>query len=158
MAVIEAKYGTHKGLPIVDERGEFRGMDGGLNKGVRVQAIEFDDFDDKFIAGKVRPIGERFDFVVKGDNGEWRSYAPADEKPTGVIRVRIYKVLGGGFVDEETVSVGVHKIMEDYATAEALRKEGQQSMSMSQPEGGDATPKNVSPMRQRARGKTTKSE
>ena len=120
----------YKGYPIVGVRGEFRGLDGGFNKGTSVQGVPTEL--DVFFAGKARQKGERYDYVVKAKNGDWRSYGPDDDEPEGVIYVRIYVSLFAMFADEELVGKAVHSVMEAAAEAEALRKEGQQAFTISE--------------------------
>ena len=125
--IVPDKY---KGYPIVGVRGEFRGLDGGFNKGTSVQGVPTEL--DVFFAGKARQKGERYDYVVKAKNGDWRSYGPDDTEPEGVIYVRIYVSLFAMFADEELVGKAVHSVMEAAAKAEALRKEGQQAFTISE--------------------------
>jgi hypothetical protein len=126
-AIVPEQY---KGYPIVGVRGEFRGLDGGFNKGTSVQGVPTEL--DVFFAGKARQKGERYDYVVQGKNGDWRSYDPDDDEPEGVIYVRIYVSLFAMFADEELVGKAVHSVMEAAADVEALRKEGQQAFTISE--------------------------
>jgi hypothetical protein len=89
---IEATYGHHKGLPIVEKTVEVRGMEGGFSRGASVQVGPEDVTADFFFAGKGRPKGERFDYLVADEKkGGWRLYVPTDGKPTAVRQVQIAK-------------------------------------------------------------------
>lgn len=148
----EAKYGFHKGLPIVERTVEVRGMEGGFSKGASVQAAPDDVTQDFYFAGKGRPKGERYDFLVANEKSRgWKLFGPDDGKPEAVRQVHIATVLGAGYADEGLVGDAVHAFMEAAANAEAERKLGQASFGVSVPEGAEGEEGTISPLRRRAK-------
>lgn len=110
--------GKYKGYKIVEERAEFRGLEGGFNKGTSVQAVPTDL--DVFFAGKARQKGERYDYVVK-EKSKWRIISPEDTKPEGVVHVRIFTASMAAFADAGLIGDAIHKVSQDYAEAEAAK-------------------------------------